>query len=109
MKSSQIVPLQDWCLVRKIRTDQTEGGIYLTEKTQDAQADAKVIAIGPGRIQDGKLIEPRVKKGDKVIIDPRVIDGLAGIEVKDGPEREVMFFVSESAVVCIVTEDEPGN
>ena len=59
------------------------------------EQEAEVVAIGPGRLEEGKHVAPEVKKGDKVLIGK-----YSGTEVKiDGDEYLIM---REDDILAIV-------
>ena len=65
----ELVPLGDRVLVEILEAEEvTKGGIVLPDTAKEKPQQAKVIAIGKGRISDeGKVIAPEVKKGDLVL------------------------------------------
>ena len=65
----ELVPLGDRVLVEILEAEEvTKGGIVLPDSAKEKPQQAKVIAIGKGRISDeGKVIAPEVKKGDLVL------------------------------------------
>jgi len=68
-KSNNVRPLADNILVElKKEEKMTESGIVLPDTAGgDKPQEGLVISAGPGKFDDGKLIKPEVKKGDKVI------------------------------------------
>ena len=63
-----IKPLEDRVLLKmKDAEETTKSGIILSSGSQEKPQIAEVIAVGPGRIEDGKKIEMDIKVGDKVI------------------------------------------
>ena len=62
-------PLADQVLI--LRADpvgETAGGILIPETYKDKPLEGEVIAVGPGKCTaEGRVIEPRVKKGDHVL------------------------------------------
>ena len=64
----QIKPIRDNILIEPIKKeDKTASGILLPENSQDKQEQGKIIAIGPGKKEDGKIVPLEVKVGDVVI------------------------------------------
>jgi chaperonin GroES len=84
---SKLRPLSDRVLVQAIEGEQkTKSGIVLPESAQEKSNQAKVIAVGPGKYDDGKLIKPEVKTGDMVLFSE-----YAGQKVKiDGEEYQII-------------------
>jgi chaperonin GroES len=95
-----LVPLYDRLIIEEITEEVTEGGILLTTESQDAPTRAKVLAAGPGRInEDGKLIPLNVKVGDTVVF----LGGFGTMREKvDGEE---VLIISEVDVLAIVKEE----
>ena len=62
-------PLHDYVGLEKYKEElKTESGIMLTTKeAKDEPSLGKVVAVGPGKTEDGKLIPIELKKGEKVI------------------------------------------
>ena len=64
----KIRPLRDHVLIEPMKEEVEKGGIILPDTAQKERSEqGKVIAVGPGRYEDGKLVEPTVKKGDVVV------------------------------------------
>jgi len=63
----KIKPLSDNILIQPLAEKKTPSGILIPEMAKEKPQEGKVVAVGPGRIEDGELIKPEVKKGDKVI------------------------------------------
>ncbi len=64
-----IKPLYDNVLIEPVEEDQTTAsGIVIPDTaSKEKPQQGKVIAVGAGKTENGKKIEPSVKKGDKVI------------------------------------------
>jgi chaperonin GroES len=65
----QIKPLGDRVLIEPLREEKKKGGIILPDTVEkERPQEGKVIAVGPGRVDDnGKKIPMNVKKGDRVL------------------------------------------
>ncbi len=64
----KIKPLRDQVLLEALKEEKRKGGIILPDTaTKERPEQAKVIAVGPGKLVDGKLVPPSVKKGDVVL------------------------------------------
>ena len=90
-------PLQDRVLVQPIEAEtKSAGGIIIPDTAQEKPQEGKVIAVGPGRRnEDGKLMPPDVKKGDRVLYGK-----WSGTEVQiDG---KPMMIMSESDIMGIL-------
>ena len=62
-------PLADRVIVKpSVKEEVTKGGILLPDTAREKPQEGEVVAVGPGKLgEDGKRIEPEIKKGDKVI------------------------------------------
>ncbi len=66
-----LTPLSDYIFLEFKKEEQTKKGIILADVSKSKPATAKVIAVGPGRIdRTGAFIKTSLKTGDTVIIDP---------------------------------------
>ena len=65
----KIRPLGDRVLIEPIREEKKKGGIILPETVDKERPErGKVVAVGPGKLDDsGKIIPMNVRKGDKVL------------------------------------------
>jgi chaperonin GroES len=83
-----IKPLNDRVLVLRIEEEQkTTGGIVIPDTAKEKPQEGKVVAVGPGRLDEkGKRIPTEVKKNDRVLFGK-----YAGNEIKlDGVEHIIM-------------------
>jgi chaperonin GroES len=86
--AAKIRPLHDRVIVKRIEQEQkSAGGIIIPDTAKEKPQEAKVVAVGPGRRDDnGKLIAPEVKKGDRVLFGK-----YSGSEIKlDGEEHLIL-------------------
>lgn len=93
----KIHPLADRIVVKPLEAEsKTSGGIVLPDTAKEKSTRGEVIAVGRGRVtNEGKLIEPRVKKGDVVLYSK-----YGGTEFKlDGVEYRIL---SESEIYAVV-------
>jgi len=83
-----IRPLNDRVLVLRIEEEEkTSGGIIIPDTAKEKPQEGKVVAVGPGKLDDeGKRIALEVKKDDRVLFGK-----YAGTEIKiDGVEHLIM-------------------
>jgi len=72
-----IEPLSDYIFLEFEKKKETKGGVVLSDVSKNKPAKAKVLAVGPGRLdRHGNFIKPKVKEGDIVIIDPFLPRGI---------------------------------
>jgi len=62
-------PLHDRILVRRIEeTQKSKGGIIIPDTAKEKPQEARVIAVGTGKVlDDGSLRPLEVKKGDRIL------------------------------------------
>jgi len=80
-------PLHDRVIVKRIEEEEkTKGGIIIPDTAKEKPQEGRVVAVGPGRQEDGKLIKPEVKEGDRILFGK-----YSGTEIKlDGEEHVIM-------------------
>lgn len=62
-------PLHDRILVTRVELgEQQKGGIIIPDSAKEKPSEGEVVAVGPGkRLDDGSLLAPDVKPGDKIL------------------------------------------
>ena len=64
----KVKPLADRVVVKALEeTEQMRGGLYIPDTAKEKPQQGEVVAVGPGRFEDGKRIEMELKVGDKVL------------------------------------------
>ncbi len=84
----KIRPLQDRVIVKRLEEkEKSAGGIIIPDTAKEKPMEAKVTAVGKGKVtEDGKLLPMEVKVGDKILIGK-----YAGTEVQiEGEEHLIM-------------------
>ena len=92
-----IKPLADRVLVKRLEEEEEQkiGGIIIPDTAKEKPQEAEIVAVGPGKTEDGKRIELEVKVGDKVLIGK-----YSGTEVKI--EGEEYLIMREDDILAIV-------
>ena len=64
-----IQPLGDRVLIKRLEAEEkTKGGIVLPDTAKEKPQEAKVVAVGKGKVlENGTVQAPEVKVGDKVL------------------------------------------
>ena len=94
---TKLKPLHDRVLVEPLDAEmKTAGGVIIPDTAQEKPMEGKIVAVGPGgRGDDGKLVKPDVKTGDRVLYGK-----WSGTEVKlDGKDLLIM---KESDIMGII-------
>ena len=95
--ASNIQPLGQRVLVKRIEADEVAaGGIIIPDTAKEKPQEAKVVALGTGKNDEGVVIEFSVKVGDTVLISK-----YGGTDIK--VEGEEHLIVSESDILAIVS------
>jgi chaperonin GroES len=64
----KVKPLADRVVVKAIEdTEQMRGGLYIPDTAKEKPQQGEVVAVGPGRVEDGKRVDMELKVGDKVL------------------------------------------
>ena len=97
MATTSIRPLADRILVKRLEEDdeQKVGGIMIPDTAKEKPQEAEVVAVGPGRLENGERIALELKEGDKVLIGK-----YSGTEVK--LEGEEYLIMREEDVLAVV-------
>jgi chaperonin GroES len=86
--ATRIRPLQDRVIVKRVEEQEQRsvGGIIIPDTAKEKPQEGKVIAVGPGRREDGKVLKPDVKAGDRILFAK-----YSGTEIKlDGEEHLIL-------------------
>ena len=96
--SVSIKPLEDRIVIQQVEAEQTTAsGLVLPGSAQEKPQEGKVLAVGPGRVDDnGNRVPMDVKVGDAVIYSR-----YGGTEVKYGDEE---FIILSARDVLAVVE-----
>ena len=81
-------PLHDRVVIRRVDPEgKTVGGIIIPDTAQEKPMEGEIVAVGPGgRDENGKLVPPDVKAGDRILFGK-----WSGTEIKlDGVEYLIM-------------------
>lgn len=93
----KIQPLADRIMVKVLEAKEvTKGGIVLPDTAKEKPQEAEVVAVGKGKVSDeGKVIAPEVKAGDKILFGK-----YSGTEIMmDGTEYLIL---KEEDILAIV-------
>ena len=95
--STKVSPLADRVVVKALEeTEQMRGGLYIPDTAKEKPQQGEIVAVGPGRFDEGKRVPMDVKVGDKVLYGK-----YSGTEVViDG---EHLLILRESDVLAVLT------
>ena len=92
----KVQPLGDRVVLKVLEAEEkTRGGIVLPDTAKEKPQEGKIVAVGKGRVQDGKQIPLEPKVGDKVLFGK-----YSGTEITiDGEE---LLILKEEDILAIV-------
>lgn len=94
--ATKLSPLADRVVVKPLEETETmRGGLYIPDTAKEKPQQGEVVAVGPGRMEEGKRVPLEVKVGDRVLYGK-----YSGTEVNiDG---EQYLILRESDVLAII-------
>ena len=97
MAKINLKPLADRVIIKPSEAEETtKGGIILPDTAKEKPIEGTVVAVGPGKVaDDGKLVKPEIKVGDKVLYGK-----YSGTEVS--VEGEEYLIMRESDIFAII-------
>jgi chaperonin GroES len=94
--SVSIKPLEDRILVKPLDAEQTTAsGLVIPDTAKEKPQEGEVLAVGPGRYEDGNRVPVDVQVGDKVVYSK-----YGGTEVKY--DNEEYLILSARDVLAVV-------
>jgi len=95
-KQFNLKPLEDRIVVKPQEEEETTvSGIVIPDTAKEKPQEGKVVAVGPGRFEEGQRVPVDVKAGDSVIYSK-----YGGTEVK--VEGEEYLILSARDVLAVV-------
>jgi chaperonin GroES len=92
----KVKPLADRVVVKALEeSEQMRGGLYIPDTAKEKPQQGEVVAVGPGKVEDGKRVEMELKVGDKVLYGK-----YSGTEVT--VDNEQYLILRESDVLAVV-------
>jgi chaperonin GroES len=93
----QVKPLADRVIVKPFEEQEMKkGGIIIPDTAKEKPMEGEIVEVGPGRLnEEGKRIDPEVKKGDRVLYGK-----YSGTEVSI--EGEEYLIMRESDIYAII-------
>jgi chaperonin GroES len=95
----KVKPLNDRVLVKRLEeAEVTKGGIYIPDAAKEKPVEGKVIAVGPGKVNEqGNRVPLNVKEDDRILFGR-----YAGSEIKI--EGEEYLMMREDDILGIVED-----
>ncbi len=93
---AKVAPLADRVVVKALEdSEQMRGGLYIPDTAKEKPQQGEVIAVGPGRFEEGSRVPMDVKVGDKILYGK-----YSGTEVTI--DNEQYLILRESDVLAVI-------
>ena len=93
---AKVSPLADRVVIKPLEESETmRGGLYIPDTAKEKPQQGEIVAVGPGKYEDGKLVPMGVKVGDKVLYGK-----YSGTEVTI--EGDQLLILRESDVLAVI-------
>ncbi len=91
-----VLPLADRVVVRPIEeSEQMKGGLYIPDTAKEKPQQGEVVALGPGRLDEGQRVPIELKVGQKVLYGK-----YTGTEIT--LDEQKLLIVKESDVLAVI-------
>jgi chaperonin GroES len=93
----KVTPLADRVVIKALEdAEQMRGGLYIPDTAKEKPQQGEIVAVGPGRFEEGNRVPMDVKVGDKVLYGK-----YSGTEVTI--DNEQYLILRESDVLAVLT------
>ena len=93
---AKVNPLADRVVIKATEeSEQMRGGLYIPDTAKEKPQQGEIIAVGPGRFDEGKRVPMDLKVGDRVLYGK-----YSGTEVT--VDNEQYLILRESDVLAVV-------
>jgi chaperonin GroES len=94
--ATTVKPLADRVVIKALEeTEQMRGGLFIPDTAKEKPQQGEIVAVGPGRYEDGKLVPMSLKVGDKVLYGK-----YSGTEVT--LSNEALLILRETDVLAVI-------
>ena len=101
MSEKSFEPVGDRVVVRPLKEEErgetSPSGIIIPDSAKEKPEEGTVVAVGPGRFENGARVPMQVKEGDRVMFSKYGYD-----EVKY--QGDEYYIVSESSLLAIIKD-----
>lgn len=96
-KVTKVSPLADRVVVRPLEETETmRGGLFIPDTAKEKPQQGEIVAVGPGRFEEGKRVPMEVKTGDRVLYGK-----YSGSEVTIDDDQ--VLILRESDVLAVIS------
>ncbi|MEO6778200.1 MAG: co-chaperone GroES [Gemmatimonadaceae bacterium] len=94
--ATTVKPLADRVVIKALEeTEQMRGGLFIPDTAKEKPQQGEIVAVGPGRYEDGKIVPMTLKAGDKVLYGK-----YSGTEVT--VNNDTLLIISEKDVLAVI-------
>ncbi len=94
--ATKVAPLADRVVIKPLEEAETmRGGLYIPDTAKEKPQQGEIVAVGPGRFEDGKRVPLDVEVGNRVLYGK-----YSGTEVT--VEGDSMLILRESDILAII-------
>ena len=94
--ATKVAPLADRVVVKPTEEAETmRGGLYIPDTAKEKPQQGEIVAVGPGRFEDGKRVPLDVQVGNRVLYGK-----YSGTEVT--VEGDSLLILRESDILAII-------
>ncbi|HEY8309333.1 MAG TPA: co-chaperone GroES [Gemmatimonadaceae bacterium] len=94
--ATTVKPLADRVVIKALEeTEQMRGGLFIPDTAKEKPQQGEIVAVGPGRYEDSKLVPMSLKVGDKVLYGK-----YSGTEVTIS--NEALLILRETDVLAVI-------
>ncbi|MEO6866237.1 MAG: co-chaperone GroES [Gemmatimonadaceae bacterium] len=94
--ATTVKPLADRVVIKALEeTEQMRGGLFIPDTAKEKPQQGEIVAVGPGRYEDSKLVPMSLKVGDKVLYGK-----YSGTEVT--LSNEALLILRETDVLAVI-------
>jgi chaperonin GroES len=94
--ATTVKPLADRVVIKALEeTEQMRGGLFIPDTAKEKPQQGEIVAVGPGRYEDSKLVPMSLKVGDKVLYGK-----YSGTEVTIN--NESLLILRETDVLAVI-------
>lgn len=93
-----VKPLNDRVLVKRLESlDRSAGGIIIPDTAKEKPQEARVLAVGPGKLEKGERLPMTLKVGDRILFGK-----YSGTDVTVNGEENVLL--REDEIFAIIED-----
>ena len=98
----KLKPLSNHVVVQRSKVKRSKGGILLPDTAQEKPKEGKVVAVGPGKLnEEGEFESMSVKSGDEVLFPTYGGVQISESEMGQGDDMDLII-IREDEILAII-------